>query len=165
MITTTLNRIRALKPCNSSWRKLLEYIGKTEADDDAVPFAVIVEACGLEDAVWCCRAEPQHDGLWRLFAVRCARSVQHLMKNPRSLAALDVADRYANGLATDEELGAARHDAWAAARGGIWASAATGAAAKTAGNAAMEALWAASQPPFPMDTFETDFLNVVGAPA
>jgi len=48
----------------------------------------------------------------RLFAVWCARQVQHLMTDPRSIAALDVAERHANGEATDEELAAA----WAAAR-------------------------------------------------
>ena len=44
----------------------------------------------------------------RLFAVRCARRVHHLMKDQRSVAALDVAERYAKGEATDEELAAAR---------------------------------------------------------
>ena len=39
-----------------------------------------------------------------LFAVRCARRVQYLMTDPRSVAALDVAERYANGQATYEEL-------------------------------------------------------------
>ena len=48
----------------------------------------------------------------RLITVECARQVQHLMKDQRSLTALDVAERHANGEATDEELNAA----WAAAR-------------------------------------------------
>ena len=43
----------------------------------------------------------------RLFAVRYARRVQHLMTDPRSIAALDVAERHAKGKATDEELAAA----------------------------------------------------------
>lgn len=44
----------------------------------------------------------------RLFAVRCARRVQHLMTaDPRSLAALDVAERHTKGEATDAELAAA----------------------------------------------------------
>jgi hypothetical protein len=34
--------------------------------------------------------------------------------NPRSLAAVDVAERFANGLATANELSAARRDAYAA---------------------------------------------------
>ena len=65
----------------------------------------------------------------RLFAVRCARRVQHLMTDPRSIAALDVAERYAHGEATDEELraaqvaaGAAADAAWVAARNVAWAA-------------------------------------------
>lgn len=49
----------------------------------------------------------------RLFAVWCARQVQHLMKDKRSLDALDVAERFALGKASVEELRAA----WDAARG------------------------------------------------
>ena len=60
------------------------------------------------------------DAQLRLFAVRCARRVQHLMTDPRSIAALDVAERRAKGEATYEELAeardAARDAAWYAAR-------------------------------------------------
>jgi hypothetical protein len=48
----------------------------------------------------------------RMFAVWCARQVQHLMTDAQSVAALDVAERHANGEATNEELSAA----WSAAR-------------------------------------------------
>ena len=37
------------------------------------------------------------------------------MSDPRSVAALDIAERHATGLATDEELAAARAAAWDAA--------------------------------------------------
>ena len=113
-ITTTLNRIRAHSPCTEGWTKLLAYLGKTHADDEPLPFSVILASNGLDDALWCCRAEPQHAKEWRLFAVWCARQVQHLMADPRSIAALDVAERYANGAATDDELTAARGAAGAA---------------------------------------------------
>ncbi len=67
----------------------------------------------------------------RLFAVWCARQVQHLLTDPRSINAIDVAERYANGEATDEELAAAwdaaiaaaRSAASAAARSADWAAA------------------------------------------
>ena len=52
----------------------------------------------------------------RLIAVKCARRVQHLMTDQISINALDVAERYANGEATYEELTAARDAAWVAAR-------------------------------------------------
>ena len=70
------------------------------------------------------------DAQLRLFAVRCARRVQHLMTDPRSVAALNVAERHARGEATDAELaaagaaaGAAGAAAWAAAWVAAWAAA------------------------------------------
>lgn len=43
--------------------------------------------------------------------VKCARLVQHLMKDQRSLDALDVAEKFSNGLATRKELNAAAYAA------------------------------------------------------
>ena len=123
MITTTLNRIRAHKPCPVGWKELLTHLGKTEPDDEPLPFSVIVESNGLNDALWCCRAEPQHSREWRLFAVWCARQVEHLMTDQRSLDALATAERHADGLATNEELAAAWDAACAAARDAACAAA------------------------------------------
>ena len=62
-----------------------------------------------EDIVWTlCRNEFMSDQDLRLFGVWCARKVQYLMKDERSVKALDIAEKYANGLATDEELNAAK---------------------------------------------------------
>ena len=121
MLFTTLNNIRKHFPCSSGWTILLAHLGKTQADDEPLPFSVIVESNGLDDALWCCRSAPEYDKEWRLFAVLCARQVQHLMTDPRSINALDVAERHARGTATDNELAAA----WDAARA---AGAAAGAA-------------------------------------
>ncbi len=123
MITTTLNKIRESGPCADGWEKLLKHLGKTQADDEVLPFSVIVESNGIDDALWCCRAEPQYAKEWRLYAVWCARQVEHLMTDERSRNALNVAERYANGQATDEEFAAARaarDAAWAAARDAAW---------------------------------------------
>ena len=81
-------------------------------------------------AVWCARSTPLSDG----------RKVGDLLTDPRSLAALEVAERYAKGNATDDELAAA----WAAARDAAWdaAGAAAGAAAR---DAAWAAAWAAAR--------------------
>ena len=140
MLTTTLNRIRAQGPCREGWEKLLKGLGKTAADDEPLAFSKIAEINGLDDALWCCRAEPQEWRTWRLFAVWCGRQVQHLMTDPRSTAALDVAERHANGNATDEELAAARAAAWAVARDAAWAAARAAAWA-----AARDAAWAAAR--------------------
>lgn len=59
----------------------------------------------------------------RLMAVRFAREVQHMMIDKRSIQALEVAERYANGEATDCELRvAARAAARVAARAAAWAA-------------------------------------------
>ena len=116
---TTLNKIRACSPCTSGWTKLLKHLDKTKPDDNPLRITTILDSNGIYDALWCLRAVDGHQREMRLYAVACARSVQHLLTDPRSLAALDVAERHANGLATDLELDAARDaasDAASAAR-------------------------------------------------
>lgn len=115
-LTTTLNRIKACNPCDDGWQAGLQAAGKTEPDDEPIGYEAILDAVGIEKALWCCRAEKQHSNLWRRYAVWCTRQVQHLMTDERSIAALDVAERHANGEASDEELAAARDAAWDAAR-------------------------------------------------
>ena len=65
--TTTLTRIRTAKPCQDRWKRLLKHLGKTQADDEPLPFAVILESNGLDDALWCCRTAPEYDKEWRLY--------------------------------------------------------------------------------------------------
>lgn len=117
---TTLNKIRAHSPCSNGWKKLLNNLGKTEADDEPLMLTTIFESNGLDDALWCLRPVDGHEREMRLFAVACARRVEHLMTDKRSLDALDVAERFANGLATREELDAASDAARAAARAAAW---------------------------------------------
>jgi len=88
----------------------------------------------------------------RLFACDCAEAVLHIFEEeypddhgPRQ--AIEVARRYANGGATDEELAAAWDAAWAAAwdaaRDAAW-DAARAAALAAARAAALAAAWAAA---------------------
>ena len=126
---TTLNKIREHSPCKSGWEKLLTYLGKTKADDEPLSLVTILDSNGLDDALWCLRAVEGKDREVRLFAVWCARQVQHLLKDKRSLDALDVAERYANGQATDAELAAAL-DAVEVA--GAWSAADAARAARAA---------------------------------
>ena len=107
-----LNKIRAQHPCKDGWEKLLAHLGKTKADDVEVPFSVILESNGLDDALWCCSSSPEYAHQWRLYAVWCAKQVKHLMEDQRSLEALEVAERHAYGEATDAELDAAWDAAW-----------------------------------------------------
>ena len=92
------------------------------------------------------RVDTWNDKTARLFAVWCAREALKLVDepDPRSLAACDVAERYANGKATDEELSAAWDAAWAAGRYAAW-DAARDAAWAAARDAARDAAWAAAR--------------------
>jgi len=144
MITTTLNRIREHGPCKAGWTKLLAGLDKTSADDAPLAYAEILRICGIADAIWCMRAEPEYSPAWRLFAVRCAREVQHLMRDQRSIAALDVAERFAAGNATADELRSAASAASAASADAADAAAAASADAADAADAAADAAAAAS---------------------
>lgn len=165
MVTITLNKIKAHEPCEDGWEKLLEYLGKTEPDDDEFPLAEVLKSHGLSGALWCLRCLPEHDSKWRLLAVQFARQVQPFMKDQRSINALAVAERYANVEATDSELedaetaamdaaedaagvaidASAAWAAWAAAWAADWAASkdAAWAAAKAADCAASVPAWGA----------------------
>ena len=153
---TTLNAIRKHSPCADGWEKLLTYLGKTKADDEPLAITTIIDSNGLDDAIWCLQAVEGYDKEIRLYAVWCARQVQHLLTDQRSLDALDVAERYANGDATDAELTAARDAAWAArdaaraAWDAVWSAADAASAARAAASdaaywAARAAVWAAAR--------------------
>ena len=142
MIYTTLARIRAHSPCAGGWAKLLSHLGKTKADDAPIGLDEILASNGLDDALWCLRSVPEESRRWRHLAVRFARTVDHLMTDHRSLTALDVAERYADGLASDADLAAARDAAWDAARDAARDAAA---AAWDAAAAARAAAWDAAR--------------------
>ena len=143
---TTLNKIRSYKPCESGWVKLLKHLGKTKADDAPLSFLTILESNELDDTLWCLRAAPD-DWMsnFRMYAIWCAKQVEHLMVDERSKNALVVAQNHALGLATDNELEAAARAAWAA-RAATWDAAwAAWAAAWVARAAAGDAAWAAAR--------------------
>ena len=144
--TTTFARIKAARPCESSYKQALRKAGGLRKYGENTPITVrqIVEAVGLDDALWALRTMPEHNDRWRLLAVRYARRVQHLMRDPRSVAVLDVAERHAHGSATDTELDAAGDAAGDAARAAGAAARAAGAAAGAAGDAAWAAAGAAA---------------------
>ena len=100
------------------------------------------------DIIWLiCRKEFMSDKDLRLFAVWCAKESLKLQKNidPRSVEACNVAERFANGCATNLELKAAwsaarsaRSAAWSAAESAAWSAAWS--AAESARSAQIEQL-------------------------
>jgi len=103
------------------------------------------------DIIWLlCRNEFLSDKDLRLFAVWCAREAFKLQTSidQRSIDAVNCAERYANGEATDDELSAARSAAWSAAvfaaRSAAESAARTvawSAADSAAGSAVWSAVW------------------------
>ena len=82
------------------------------------------------------RKDVLDDKSLRLFAVWCCRQVQHLMKDPRSIAAVDAAEQFANGLITVKQSASARNAAYAAAYAAAAVADAADAAAADAADAA-----------------------------
>lgn len=143
MITITLNQIINCDPCDDGWEKILaakEHLGM----DTPWPLADAIISNGFGDTLWALRCLPEHDRLWRKYVVWCARQVQHLMTDPRSLRVLDVAWLHSDGLATDEELDAARAAAWDAAQSAARGTARDAAWAAAARSAAWAAAWSAA---------------------
>jgi hypothetical protein len=142
-MNTTLNKIKSHRPCKDGWEKLLTYLGKTEADDDELSIATIIESNGIADAIWALRAVDGYDKEIRLFAADCAESVLHLYESKypgddRPRKAIQTARDYANGLIYAAARDAALAAAWAAA-GAAAGDAALAAALAAAGAAAGDA--------------------------
>lgn len=111
---TTLNNIRKHSPCAEGWTKLLKSLNKTTADDEPLELSYILESNGFNDALWCLRSIKGIEKESRLYAVFCARQVQHSNDDPIVKETIDVAERFVNGEVTVEELNAARSAAYAA---------------------------------------------------
>ena len=124
----TLADLRKAGACFSGYNKVVRMLqGRpftaADAERDSyirlahkapISLADIARNNGLDDALWSLRCVSNADRDMRLFAVWCARQVEHLMPDERSRAALNVAERFANGCATVEELDAAARAAYAA---------------------------------------------------
>jgi hypothetical protein len=145
MKTFTIDDIREWRPCYDPARVLPKDWSGTALD------ILKLGHIEPEDRFWVVlRKDILSKKILILFAVRAAREVQHLMRDERSINALDVAERYAHDEATEEELEAAWDAAWTAAgtaaRAAAWAAAGAARAAQaTAWAAARDAAWAAAR--------------------
>lgn len=103
---TTFKKVRAHFPRDSyvdPLTKLSKDLGETDADDE-ISVLSILDSIGLDWALWNLRTVDGHDREIRQFSVWCAREVQHLMTDKRSIEALAVAEKYALGEAALEDL-------------------------------------------------------------
>jgi hypothetical protein len=73
----------------------------------------VLELNGLDDALWCLCAVDGYDKEIRLYAVWCARRVQHLIQDSWGVEAIDTSERYALGQATLDDVSIAAFNAWA----------------------------------------------------
>lgn len=122
MFTVTLEGLRKAGACFWSYNKLVRHLqGKTFTEydqvaeryitfrhDEPITVLVILEALGLEDALWSLRACPEAATAERVLALGYTRRVQHLITDEVGLRALEVAERFTRGEATTDELMAAK---------------------------------------------------------
>ena len=115
-ITITLAQIKKCSPCMEGWSKLIKSNGGTKADlDKEFPVSSILDSNGLKDTLWALRCLPEYESLWRKFAWWSATQVVDNAKDDRVNQCLEVVKQYCEGLATGEELSAARLAALSAA--------------------------------------------------
>lgn len=118
---TTLNKIRAHRPCYEGWAKLLRYLGKTQADDEPLNIATVIDSNGVDDALWCLCAVDDCDREIRLFAVWCARQAARAAARDASRDLAQVT--WDAALTAQAARVAAREAARPAARDAAWVAA------------------------------------------
>lgn len=111
MMYTTLNQIRKHKPCSEGWAHLLNSLGGKRPDDKPLSLYDIMVYNGFDDALWALRSVDGHDKEIRLFAIKCANAVKHLVTDVCVLDMLYVAEQFAIGMATEVELRTTYHSA------------------------------------------------------
>ena len=131
----TIKDLRKLSPCYDPTKYLPEDWQGTVLD------ILNVTCCPAEDRLWVVlRNEFMTDKQLRLFAVWCIRQELAMPGDSKiSINIYDIAKRYVNGEATDDELANVSDASWAASAA-AWAKR----TARTAGRTAAWAAWASS---------------------
>lgn len=97
----------------------VEGLGKTETSDDPITYLNIIELLekdliSVKETFKYGKNKPKYNEILRRCILKFSKEKSNLMLDPRSLKALDVAEAYINGLATKEELKAAKDSAFSA---------------------------------------------------
>jgi hypothetical protein len=127
-LTTTLTHLQKAIPGRDDAYDYLRAFDDKTPGDKTITYEKLLDALGLDGALYCCSAEPQYSALWRQYAVWCARQVHDLVLHAHVLFVLDEAQGYADGKAAEDDLNYAK------------------AIAESISSAAMAARWAASIP-------------------
>ena len=127
MLTTTFKLLRGHHACKDRYAVLRKAL-KGRRDNEPIGIVEVLDSNGLADALWALRAVPdeqaaERDKLARLFACWCVRQIWHLLTDERSRTAIEVAERYAVGEATHDDLKAAARSAADAAVAAYYADA------------------------------------------
>lgn len=116
---TTLALCKKHGACTEGYAMLKEHLGKGWKASAPIPLLTVLESNGVQDAIWALRTLEGKDREIRHFACDCAERVLPIYekkypddKRPRN--AIEISRKFAAGLATAEELAAARAAAWAA---------------------------------------------------
>jgi hypothetical protein len=117
---TTLNQIRAHRPCRDGWEKLLRGLNKTQPDDEPLWIDTVLDHNDLDDALRCLRSVEGCDREIQRFAVWCARRVQHHVNDQLSVAVLDFAERCARVEVSNARMRAEMEAAQNAATWAAW---------------------------------------------
>ena len=110
MLTTTFKLLRKNDACRHRYAVLRKAL-KGRRDNEPIGIVEVLDHNGLDDALWALRAVPpgqraDRDRLARLFACQCVRQVWNLLDDS-SRATVEVAERYAFGEATLDDMAAA----------------------------------------------------------
>ncbi len=125
-ITTTLKAIRkeyihGMHNEQTDWKLLLQHLGKTEPDDEPLPFSTIIQAVGVRAAYNCLDslAEEHKPAILRLMADVAERVLPVFEKkypdDKRPREAIQAVRDFADGKITEEELEVKKEAAWIAA--------------------------------------------------
>lgn len=114
-LQTTLSKIKSYTPYKIIWNDLLEKMGQDIDNpnlETEVSLRFIFNSLGLDVALYLSNCFTELNNSIKWFSLWCAERVRHLMKDERSINALDVTKRYLKGNATLEEIEHASEAAW-----------------------------------------------------
>ena len=122
MLHTTFRKAKTAEACIESYKKFAKHKGGLRKWGKDTPFGLdeVLEVCGLNDALWCLQIVTESaDREIRLFACDCAERVLPLYEkqypnDKRPRRAIEMARKFANRQATQDELAAAWDAAGAA---------------------------------------------------